>query len=88
VLGPKLGEPRVPLVSVVHERVDADQLAFALDRRFGIAARAGLHCAPWAHRTVGTLETGALRFGVGWGNTEADIDLALSALAALVQQSS
>jgi len=86
VLGPELGVPRVPLVSVVHEAIDADRLAFALDRRWGIAARAGLHCAPWAHRTVGTLETGALRFGVGYGNTDADIDIALDALATLARE--
>ena len=61
--------------------IDADRLAFALDRRYGIAVRAGLHCAPWAHRTVGTLETGALRFGIGYGNTDEDIDAALAALA-------
>jgi cysteine desulfurase family protein len=86
VLGPPPGVPRVPLVSVVHERIEADRLAFALDRRWGIAARAGLHCAPWAHRTLGTLETGALRFGVGRGNTDDDIDLALNALATLVAE--
>jgi selenocysteine lyase/cysteine desulfurase len=86
VLGPGLGVPRIPLVSVVHETIDADRLAFALDRRWGIAARAGLHCAPWAHRTVGTLETGALRFGVGYGNTDADIDIALEALATLARE--
>jgi cysteine desulfurase family protein len=83
VLGPLPDEPRVPVLSIVHERVDADRLAFALDRRYGIAVRAGLHCAPWAHRTVGTLETGALRFGLGYGTTEADIALALEALTAL-----
>jgi len=86
VLGPQPGEPRVPIVSIVHESIAADKLAFALDRRWGIAARAGLHCAPWAHRTVGTLSTGALRFGVGYGNTDADIDLALSALATLAAE--
>ena len=86
VLGPEPGKPRVPIVSVVHESIAADKLAFALDRRWGIAARAGLHCAPWAHRTVGTLSTGALRFGVGYGNTDADIDLALSALATLAAE--
>ena len=87
VLGPEPGEVRVPILAVTHERVDADRLAFALDRRFGIAARAGLHCAPWAHRTVGTLETGALRFGIGFGNTDADIDFALSALRTLAEES-
>jgi selenocysteine lyase/cysteine desulfurase len=83
VLGPEPDEERVPVVSVVHERVEGDRLAFALDRRYGIAARAGLHCAPWAHRTLGTSATGAVRFGIGYGNTDADIDLALEALADL-----
>ena len=87
VLGPDPGEPRVPIVSVVHDTVDADRLAFALDKRWGIATRAGLHCAPWAHRTVGTLDTGALRMGVGFGNTDDDIDRALAALATLARES-
>jgi len=84
VLGPEPAEVRVPVLAVTHELIDADRLAFALDRRYGIAARAGLHCAPWAHRTLGTLKTGALRFGIGYRNTDADIDAALDALAELV----
>lgn len=87
VLGPEPDQARVPVLSVVHDSIDADRLAFALDRRFGVAARAGLHCAPWAHRTVGTLETGALRFGIGFGNTEADIDFAIGALRTLADES-
>lgn len=83
VLGPEIGEPRAPLLSLVHERMDANELAFVLDRQYGIAARAGLHCAPWAHRTLGTLDGGALRFGVGWSTSEADIDLVLEALRRL-----
>jgi len=80
VLGPELGEPRIPVLSVVHERIPADEIAFTLDRRFGVAVRAGLHCAPWAHQTLGTLESGAVRFGVGYGLTDADIDLVVSAM--------
>lgn len=83
VLGPGLDEPRVPVIAVVHERIHADRLAFALDRRFGVATRAGLHCAPWAHRTLGTLETGALRFGLGFGNTPTDVEYVLDALGTL-----
>jgi len=86
VLGPVLGEPRAPVVSIVHESAQADRLAFALDRRYGIAVRSGLHCAPWAHRTVGTLETGAVRLSVGYGLTEADVDLAIEALRALGEE--
>lgn len=83
VLGPAPGVERVPVVSVVHQRLSGDQIAFSLDRRWGIAVRAGLHCAPWAHETAGTLETGAVRFGVGHGLTEADVDYALDAMREL-----
>jgi cysteine desulfurase/selenocysteine lyase len=83
LLGPGPSEPRVPVVSIVNASVDTDRLAFMLDRRYGIAVRAGLHCAPWAHRTLGTLETGAVRFGVGFGNTPEDIDAAVAAVAEL-----
>jgi selenocysteine lyase/cysteine desulfurase len=76
------------VVSVVHDEVEADRLAFALDKRWGIAARAGLHCAPWAHRTVGTLETGALRLGIGYSTTESDVDAVLDALGTLASEGS
>ncbi len=84
VLGPAPDEPRVPLVSVTHDRMEADQIAFVLDRQYGIAVRAGLHCAPWAHRTVGTLDGGALRFSFGWSTTEEDVRAALEALRVIV----
>jgi selenocysteine lyase/cysteine desulfurase len=84
VLGPPPGTPRVPIVSAVHEHLDAGGIAAALDERWSIAARAGLHCSPWAHESAGTLETGALRFGLGWGSTDGDVDTVLEALAELV----
>lgn len=86
ILGPAPDEPRVPIASVIHPRIDSDRLSFALDRRYGIATRAGLHCAPWAHRMTGTLETGALRFGIGYGVKEQDIDLTLDALRTLASE--
>lgn len=87
VLGPELDEPRVPIVAAVHPRVDADRLSFGLDRGFGVATRAGLHCAPWAHEALGTIETGALRFGIGYGNTEEHVDHALHSLRHLLKES-
>ncbi len=80
VLGPEPGAPRGSVVSIVAEGTAPDRIAHELDRR-GVAVRAGLHCAPWAHRTVGTSDAGAVRFGVGWSTTDADIDTALAALA-------
>jgi cysteine desulfurase family protein len=81
VHGPALREPSVPVVCITHDRIEPDRISFLLDRRAGVAVRAGLHCAPWAHRTIGTLDTGALRFGVGNATTEDDIRTALAALA-------
>jgi selenocysteine lyase/cysteine desulfurase len=85
VYGPAPFEPAAPIVSLTSDRIEPDRIAFLLDRSSGIAVRSGLHCAPWAHRTLGTLETGSLRIGVGYGNTDADVELALSALAELLR---
>lgn len=86
VLGPPVGAPRVPLVSIVSDRIASDQIAFELDRRWNIACRAGLHCAPAAHRALGTEATGAVRFGVGPYNTDEQIDTVISAVATLVDE--
>lgn len=80
VLGPELGTPRGPLVSLVHERIAPEMLANLLARTDGIASRAGMHCTPWSHRSLGTEETGALRLSVGWSTTSEDIEGALEAL--------
>ncbi len=50
----------------------------------GIGARAGLHCAPWAHQTLGTYPAGTMRFSPGWNTTQADVDMAIEALGALL----
>lgn len=49
-----------------------------------VAVRAGLHCAPQAHRTADTLETGALRFSPGFFNTADEVRAAAEALQAIV----
>jgi len=85
VLGPPADLERVPVLSFVHATLDADAIAFELDRRFGIATRAGLHCSPWSHDTTGTLSAGAVRMGVGFGNSDADIAGAIEALANIIE---
>jgi len=84
VFGPAIDEQCVPTLSLVSDRLDCDRIAFELDRRYAIAVRSGLHCAPWAHRTLGTLETGAVRFGVGHGTTLEDVRAAVAALTDLL----
>lgn len=52
---------------------DSAAVAFELDQRFDIAVRAGLHCAPRAHRTLGTFPGGTVRMSPGWFTTREDI---------------
>lgn len=63
-----------PIVTFVADAADPGEIAGRLDR-LGIACRAGLHCAPHAHRVLGTLDTGAVRLSLGWSSTADDIDL-------------
>lgn len=74
---------RAGVVSVVPEEVDLALLADALEREYGIMVRVGLHCAPNAHKTLGTYPTGTIRFSFGFWNTEAHVDAALEALRQL-----
>jgi cysteine desulfurase/selenocysteine lyase len=54
---------------------DPAAIAFELDQRFDIAVRAGLHCAPRAHRTLGTFPGGTVRMSPGWFTTREEIVL-------------
>jgi cysteine desulfurase family protein len=61
------------IIALNLDGVDPSELAFTLDNEFGICARAGLHCAPYAHKTIGTQESGAVRFSIGYFNTKDEI---------------
>lgn len=60
------------VVSFTAEGWDTEALAAALAQH-GIAVRAGLHCAPLAHRSAGTLETGTVRVSFSYANTKQDV---------------
>lgn len=81
VLGPSDLTQRTAVASVTVVGYVPDQLAMVLDQAFDIATRAGLHCAPQAHRTAGTQETGALRFSPGFFTTPDEIGEAAAALS-------
>jgi cysteine desulfurase / selenocysteine lyase len=83
VLSPA-GPDGVPIVTIVADALDPATLAARLDREHGVLTRPGLHCAPEAHRVLGTLATGAVRFSPGWASTESDIDRAVEAVGAVV----
>ena len=76
----------VGIVTVKLGGVDPADLAARLDRDFGVMTRAGLHCAPEAHRVLGTEGTGAVRFSIGWATAEAEVDRAAEAVAAVAAE--
>lgn len=78
-------EGRTGVVSIQTPGHDLAQVAHDLDAHYGIQTRVGLHCAPSAHKTLGTYPTGTIRFSLGWANTEDDVDLAIMALNELLK---
>lgn len=74
---------RAAVVSVICEDIDPAFLADALGREYGVLTRVGLHCAPSAHKTLGTYPVGTVRFSFGPWNTEDHVDAALAALREL-----
>ena len=76
-------ERRVGVISVDFMGQDNAMAAFRLEQEFGILTRCGLHCAPSAHKTLDTFPRGTVRFSLGFANTEADVDVALAAIAAV-----
>ena len=71
---------RTAVVSVDFKGHDNADVAYHLDKYYGIKTRCGLHCAPSAHKTLGTFPQGTVRFSPGHFNTEEDIKKTLSAL--------
>lgn len=69
VYGPKDSSKKVGIVTFNIKGWNCEEVALRLNDEFGIAVRAGFHCAPLAHKTIGTWETGAVRVSVGWFNT-------------------
>ena len=70
------------VLSFCMEGLSPEALAELLSAR-GFALRAGLHCAPFAHKTVGTLPDGTVRLSVSAFNRESEIDQFLSSLHAI-----
>jgi cysteine desulfurase family protein len=62
---------------------DPAEVGFLLDRDHGVLARVGLHCAPDAHRTIGTFPRGTVRLSPGCFTTAEEIDHAIAAVAAI-----
>lgn len=90
VYGPPAGDDDTVSVTAFNlGRADPVEAAFLYDRRYDVAVRAGLHCAPWAHRWLGTLDrepSGAIRASPGWFTTGEDVSTFLEATRELASE--
>ena len=77
--GPCDPAKQLAIVSFTLEGMDTGEVARELDRR-GVLCRPGLHCAPRAHRTLGTFPEGTVRFSLSFFNTEEEIGRAVEAV--------
>ena len=78
------GDAQTGVLSVRHDRHDCETLAAKLSDS-GIAVRAGLHCAPLAHRSAGTLETGTVRLSLSPFTTQREIERAADRILQITQ---
>lgn len=79
-------EGRAAIVSVDFLNDDNARVAFELESNYGVMTRVGLHCAPRAHRTLGTFPEGTVRFSFGHGNTGEEVDYCIDALKKITAQ--
>ncbi|MBR2698751.1 MAG: aminotransferase class V-fold PLP-dependent enzyme [Clostridia bacterium] len=77
---------RCPVVALNIGNADSALVCDALSCDYGIATRAGAHCAPLMHRAMGTEQQGAVRFSFGYYNTDADVDAAVQAVSEIAER--
>ncbi len=83
VYGTGRADTSTAVVSFNIHHIEPSEVGLQLDENYGIQCRVGLHCAPSAHRTLGTFPQGTVRFGLGVFNTLEDVNAALNAVSNL-----
>ncbi len=87
VYGDLSASNRTSTVSINSSILDNSDLGYILDSEYNIITRTGLHCAPLAHKTIGTYPSGTLRFSFGYFNDEKDVDYILKSLDEIIKRS-
>ena len=86
IYGPQNAEEQGSVISINIIDEDSSEISYILDKDFDIGVRSGLHCAPLAHKTQGSLEPGTVRFSLGYFNTKADVEKAIEALKKICEK--
>lgn len=74
------------IIALNIKEMDSTEVSYILDKKYRIATRAGLHCAPLAHKTLNTLKTGVVRLSLGCFNTVNEIDLTIDAIRKIAER--
>lgn len=80
IYGPRDTKKIVGVISINIKDISVEEVAQELDRKYDIAIRNGLHCAPTTHSLIGTLDRGTVRIGIGYFNKKKHIDVLVKAL--------
>lgn len=83
VYGPQHHVERAPVISLNIKGKEPTEVSFILDKVFNISTRPGLHCAPDAHRTLGTFKHGTVRLSLGYFNTIDEVDRCLKSISSI-----
>jgi selenocysteine lyase/cysteine desulfurase len=86
VYGPRDAARQTGTVSFNVEGLEPSEVGLVLDEEYGVLCRVGLHCAPAAHRTLGTFPRGTVRFAVGCFTTLEEVDAAVEAVRAIARR--
>lgn len=86
LLGLKTITNRVAVISIDCLDKDNADVAYALYKHYGIRTRCGLHCAPSAHKALGSFPKGSIRFSPGFFNTEEEIDFVIASLKEVLKK--
>lgn len=86
IYGPKNVSEQAPVVALNIVGLDSSEVSYILDEKYDIATRPGLHCAPLAHETIGTIEEGVVRFSFGLFNTHEEIEKAVKAIKEITSE--
>ncbi len=86
IYGDPEAELHAPIIALNIGDYDSAQVADELMETYGIATRAGAHCAPLMHQALGTQKQGAVRFSFSQFNTRKELDVGIQALRELAEE--
>ena len=85
IVGPEKMTEKCAIAALDFPDLDNAVVASRLDEKYGIMTRCGLHCAPTAHKALGTFPRGVVRCSIGHLNTEEEVAKLLSALSEITK---